>query len=136
MPANINKKQIQHSFTLKHFFTSMGSVTRGPENNSRLEILPLYLSSLFLSTSQPHNFKMIKRAMKHILHISSNNTIDAEDRYRAVASYDFTFFSNLPNEILLLIFSFLDVKTLGRAGRVCMEFNEISEFPDLWYASE
>lgn len=44
-------------------------------------------------------------------------------------------FQMLPCEITLLIFSFLNVKALGKAARVCKEFNYISEFPDLWYVS-
>eukprot|EP00026_Physarum_polycephalum_P001210 Phypoly_transcript_01211.p1 GENE.Phypoly_transcript_01211~~Phypoly_transcript_01211.p1 ORF type:complete len:703 (-),score=108.91 Phypoly_transcript_01211:176-2284(-) len=75
---------------------------------------------------------MLKRTFKQLLHISQN-AVDAEDKYRpSIPPSDFLFFLHLPNEILFHIFSFLDVKALGRTGRVCVEFCEIHDDPTLW----
>lgn len=72
----------------------------------------------------------LKKVIKKKLHKGGNAVSVAIEEQ---ASMDLMYFHLLPSEIILVIFSFLDVKTLGRVGRVCHMFHEIADFPVLWY---
>ncbi len=78
----------------------------------------------------------LRKVMKQFFHTGISHHSDGGTASRNVnelVTSELSVMDSLPQEITLHIFSFLDMKSLGRMARVSKFFHEFSEYQELWY---